>query len=478
MTDAERPAPTTFPPGFRWGAATASYQIEGAVAEDGRTPSIWDTFSHTPGKVANGDTGDVAADHYHRVGADVALMAELGLQAYRFSTSWSRILPEGWGRVNQRGLDFYSRLVDELLGHGIEPVVTLYHWDLPQVLQDQGGWAERATAYHFADYAAVVAAALGDRVTTFTTLNEPWCSAFLGHASGVHAPGITDIVTSLRAAHHLNLAHGLGATALRAALPPTGQVSVTLNLMQLYPATPTPEDEDAVRSVDAVANRIFLEPMLNGGYPQDLIVDTAALTDWSFVQAGDAEAIQVPIDVLGINYYTPARVAAVRPQDRERLAARAAEGPLGDQEPAYWPGSHLAYEVPQDGPYTDMGWRIEPSAFSALLLRVAKDYPWVPLMITENGAAYPDVIDADGHVHDADRIAYLDAHLAALLDAMDAGADVRAYFLWSLLDNFEWAWGYEKRFGIVYVDYETQVRTPKDSAFWYRSVIQAHALPR
>jgi beta-glucosidase len=465
-----------FPARFVWGAATAAYQIEGAVAEDGRLPSIWDTFSHEPGRVRNGDTGDIAADHYHRVAGDVALMADLGLHAYRFSTSWSRIIPTGSGPVNPAGLDFYSRLVDELLAHNIAPVVTLYHWDLPQPLEDAGGWANRDTAYRFAEYAAVVGRALGDRVELFSTLNEPWCSAFLGYASGVHAPGQTDLVTSLRAAHHLNLAHGLGTSALRACIPPAGQVSVTLNLANVRPVSDGEADIDAARSVDAVANRIFLEPMLNGGYPQDLFADTTDVTDWSFILPEDEAAIKQDIDVLGINYYAPSLVAARQPGDEALITKRWVNDPQGSDEPSIWPGSHRAYSMPQDGPHTAMGWRIEPSSLTELLDRMTADYPWVPLMITENGAAFPDPVSADGSIHDQDRIAYLQSHIAAVHDSIRDGANIRGYFLWSLMDNFEWAWGYTKRFGIVHVDFDTQERTPKDSASWYRSVIEANGL--
>ena len=470
-------AGTSFPPGFIWGAATAAYQIEGATTEDGRGPSIWDTFSHTPGRVQGGDTGDVAADHYHRVGEDVALMADLGLPAYRFSIAWPRIVPDGSGAVNQAGVDFYSRLVDELLGRGIDPLITLYHWDLPQPLQDVGGWTNRDTAARFAEYALVVGSTLGDRVTTFTTLNEPWCSAFLGYASGVHAPGIADQAGSLAAAHHLNLAHGLSSTALRTVLPAGAQVSVTLNLAHIRPASDSAADTGAVRAVDAVANRIFLQPILGGGYPDDLIDDTRNVTDWSFVHDGDCEAIQQRPDILGVNYYSPTLVAALRPADHSKITERRVNDPQGADVPSAWPGTDLAYSIPQSGPHTSMGWRIEPGSLTELLERLHDSYPSLPLMITENGAAFPDPVGPDGIVHDEDRIDYVDGHLAAIRAAMDAGVDVRGYFLWSLMDNFEWAWGYSKRFGIVHVDYETQVRTPKASAHWYREVIARNGLP-
>jgi beta-glucosidase len=454
----------SFPPGFVWGAATASYQIEGAAGEDGRGPSIWDTFSHTPGKVLGGDTGDVACDHYHRMPEDVAIMAELGLQAYRFSVAWPRIVPTGSGAVNQAGLDFYRRLVDELLGHDIAPMATLYHWDLPQPLEDAGGWTNRATAERFAEYAP-----------TFITLNEPWCSAYLGYAAGVHAPGRTNSADALAAVHHLNLAHGLGASALRAVLPSSAQVALTLNLAQVRPASDSPADIDAARHVDGLANRVFLDPVLRGEYPADVLDDLRHLTDWSFIRDGDTGLIHTPLDQLGINYYTPTLVAAVTPDLRAQIGGRWSNDPTGTAGPSAYPGTDLAVSVPQEGPYTAMNWRIEPASLTELLMRVHRDYPGVPLVITENGAAFDDTVGADGAVHDDDRIAYIDGHLRAVHDAISAGADVRGYFVWSLMDNFEWAFGYSKRFGIVRVDYPTGTRTVKDSANWYRDVIAAQS---
>jgi beta-glucosidase len=467
---------TPFPEGFIWGVATASYQIEGAVAEDGRTPSIWDTFSHTPGKILNGDTGDIAIDHYHRVAEDVAIMADLGLHGYRFSISWPRVIPHGSGPVNQRGIDFYSKLVDRLLDAGITPVATLYHWDLPQELEDAGGWPNRDTALRFADYAEVVGRALGDRVAMFTTLNEPWCSAFLGYASGIHAPGSVDNAAALAAAHHLNLAHGTGAAALRAAAPGEIQVSVTLNLHKLRPASDSPADLDAVRSVDAIANRIFLGPIMDGAYPVDLFNDTAHITDWSFVQSSDLETIHVRPDVLGINYYQPALIAALVPTDGAGLTKRWLNDPLGEVEPAMWPGSDRAYSLPQAGPQTDMRWLIDASSLTDLLIDAHRSTHGIPVMITENGAAFVDDLRPDGTVQDGDRIAFLHQHLAAVHAAIEAGVDVRGYFLWSLMDNFEWAYGYSQRFGIVHVDFATQVRTPKASARWYQQVIRDNGL--
>jgi beta-glucosidase len=449
-----------FPTGFVWGTATAAYQIEGAAAEDDRSPSVWDTFCRVPGKVANADNGDVACDHYHRLESDLDLMATLGVPSYRFSVSWSRVVPNAGEKVNQVGLDFYQRAVDGLLERGITPLLTLYHWDLPQVLQDVGGWVNRETVDRFVDFAEVVGRALGDRVPTVTTLNEPFCAAFLGYGSGVHAPGVRDNAAALAAAHHLNLAHGRAVSALRAVLPSESQVSVTLNLHQVEPATESEEDRVACRHVDAIANLVFLEPMLRGRYPEQLLADTRHITDWAFVRDGDLAEISAPIDLLGVNYYSPALIAAPTPDNQGDL----------------WPGTDLASSVRGPGPYTDMGWPIEAEALTRLLIRVHTDYPELPLVVTENGCAYPDVVSPDGQVHDPDRVAYLRSHLVAVVNALAAGADVRGYYVWSLLDNFEWAWGYSKRFGIIFVDYETQERVPKDSSHWFSTVIARNAV--
>ncbi|OKJ93546.1 beta-glucosidase [Streptomyces sp. CB03234] len=445
----------TFPAGFRWGTATAAYQIEGAADEDGRTPSIWDTFSRTPGAVRNGDTGDIAADHYHRMAEDVALMKDLGVTDYRFSVAWPRVQPTGRGPAVQKGLDFYRRLTDELLAADIRPVVTLYHWDLPQELEAAGGWPHRETAERFAAYAGLVADALGDRVATWTTLNEPWCAAFLGYASGVHAPGRTDPVAALRAAHHLNLAHGRAVRVLRDALPSSAEVSLTLNLHAVRALSGSAEDREAARRVDALGNRLFLDPVFHGRLPADLVEDTAALTDWSFVREGDLEVIATPVDSLGINYYSPTVVAAGT-----------------SESPSPWPGAepHVRF-VPAPGPRTAMDWPVDADGLYELLTRLRDELPGVPLMVTENGAAYDDYADPSGDVHDPERVDYLHAHLAAVHRALADGVDVRGYFLWSLLDNFEWAYGYGKRFGIVHVDFASQRRTPKDSARWYADVI-------
>jgi beta-glucosidase len=464
----------SFPPDFVWGSATAAYQIEGAAHADGRLPSIWDVFCQVPGKVANGDTGEVACDHYHRMAEDLDLMAELGLPSYRFSVSWPRVIPGGSGPVNEAGLDFYRRLVDGLLERNITPLLTLYHWDLPQALQVAGGWTNRDTADRFVEFAVAVAEALGDRVPGFTTLNEPFCSAFLGYASGVHAPGETDRHAALTAAHHLNLAHGRAVRALRSVT--AAQLSLTLNLAQLYPASDSEADLAAVEHVDRIANRIFLDPILHGSYPQELLTETKHLSDWAFLADGDLAEIAAPIDSLGVNFYNPTTIAAATEQLRSRLSGRWQNDPAGTPGRSPWPGTDLAFSVPTPGPQTGMGWPIVPEAFTELLLRVHRDYPGVPMVVTENGAAFDDVV-VDGAVHDADRVDYVHRHLAAVHAAIEAGADVRGYYLWSFLDNFEWAWGYSKRFGIVYVDYESLARIPKDSARWFADTISQNSIP-
>ncbi len=469
MTDDAR----TFPPDFLWGSATAAYQVEGAVTEGGRGPSIWDTFSHTPGRTLGGDTGDVAADHYHRFRDDVALMADLGLHAYRFSISWSRVQPGGSGAFNPEGIAFYSDLVDALTEAGVAPVVTLYHWDLPQELEDAGGWANRETALRFADYAERMARELGDRITVWTTLNEPWCTAYLGYGSGVHAPGRTDGAAALAAVHHLNLAHGLAARAIRGVLGEQAQLSITLNLHVVRPDDAgSAADRDAVRRIEALANGAFLGPLLDGAYPADLLADTAAVTDWAFVRDGDLDLVRTPLDVLGVNYYSTVRVrhhdgTDERPQDDGHGASSASP----------WIGATDVAFVRQPGPYTAMGWNIEPAGMTDLLLSLRAAYPDQPLMITENGAAFDDEVAPDGRVHDPRRVSYLHDHIEAVGRAIDAGADVRGYFVWSLLDNFEWGYGYERRFGIIRVDYDTLARTPKDSAHWYRELVRTGTLP-
>jgi beta-glucosidase len=441
-----------FPDGFQWGVATASYQIEGAVSEDGRAPSIWDTFSHTPGKTLNGDTGDVADDHYHRWPEDLELLRELGVDLYRFSLAWPRLQPDGRGALNEAGVDFYARLVDGLLEQGVQPWVTLYHWDLPQALQDAGGWPSRETAERFAEYAALVHERLSDRVGIWTTLNEPWCSAFLGHAQGRHAPGIQDDGAALRAAHHLLLGHGMAVRAMREQ-GADSRFGLTLNLYPIDPATEDPADADAARRIDCLANRLFLDPVLRGRYPED----APPLP----IQDGDEALIGQPLDVLGVNYYS-------------RHVTRA--GPGANGAPWPWVGARDVEFVQRGLPRTEMGWEIDPSGLYEVLTRVHREYPPIPLFVTENGAAFADEPAPDGSVPDPDRIAYLDGHFRAAHRAIEEGVDLRGYFVWSLMDNFEWGHGYSKRFGLVHIDYETLQRTPKDSARWFAAVTRSNGL--
>ncbi|BCJ55503.1 beta-glucosidase [Actinoplanes sp. NBRC 14428] len=447
-----------FPPSFKWGVATSSYQIEGAVAEDGRTPSIWDTFCRVPGAVAGGDHGDVACDHYHRMPQDVALIKSLGVDTYRFSVAWPRVQPHGRGPVNPAGLGFYDRLTDELLTAGVDPWVTLYHWDLPQELEDAGGWPNRDTAYRFADYAMLVFDKLSDRVETWTTMNEPWCSAWLGYATGVHAPGRKDFDAALAAVHHLLLGHGLATQRMRAAATREHTFGITLNMGTADPATDTQRDRDAARRADGMGLRIYLDPLHRGAYPQDMVDDLAARGASFPVQDGDLEIISTPFEVLGVNFYFG--------QD---FSGTDEDGNEVDAD-----GHPVVRAVIPDRPRTAMNWPITPERFTQLLVRLHRDYPGLPLVVTENGAAFDDAADESGFVADEDRTAYLAEHIAAVAAAREQGADVRGYFAWSLMDNFEWAEGYAKRFGIVHVDYETQERTPKQSALWYRDTISRH----
>ncbi|GFJ77654.1 beta-glucosidase [Phytohabitans houttuyneae] len=411
-----------------------------------------------------GETGDVACDHFHRSSDDVKLMADLGLKSYRFSLAWPRIQPDGRGPANEAGLDFYRRLVDDLLAHGIEPWVTLYHWDLPQALEDEGGWPARDTAGRFAEYAEIAHRALGDRVRYWTTLNEPWCSAFLGYGSGVHAPGRSNGADALRAAHHLMLGHGLAVQAMRAAQP-DHQLGITVNLYAISPETDSPADADAARRIDALANRVFLDPVLRGQYPADLIEDVREVTDFGHVREGDLAIISTPLSVLGINYYSRYVVGA---PDGEST------GPYW-RAPSNWPGSESVRFGSRGLPVTDMNWEIDAPGLVEVLERVHREYPAIPIYITENGSAFVDKV-VDGQVDDPERVAYFDAHLRACSDAIEAGVPLRGYFAWSLMDNFEWAWGYSKRFGMVYVDYDSQVRIPKSSAKWYAEVIRRNGL--
>jgi beta-glucosidase len=446
----------SLPRGFRWGAATSAYQIEGAVAEEGRTPSIWDTFCRVPGAIDNGDVGDTACDHYHRMPGDVALIRDLGIDTYRFSVAWPRVQPGGRGPVNAAGIAFYDRLVDELLAQGVDPWLTLYHWDLPQELEDAGGWPVRDTAYRFADYAQLVYDRLGDRVTHWTTLNEPWCSAMLGYVEGVQAPGRQDFEAGLHAVHHLLLGHGLAAQRLRASARGPLELAITLNLSTSNPATDAPEDIDAARRADGLGLRIYLEPLVHGRYPEDVVADLAQRGVRLPVADGDLEIINAALDSLGVNYYFSMRSSGT-----------AEDGSTHDAD-----GLPISRGLPYGLPRTAMGWEIMSEDFLDLLLRLGRDYPGLPMLITENGAAFADKPDADGYVDDQDRVDYLASHIAAVAQAREAGTDIRGYFVWSLLDNFEWAYGYDKRFGIVRVDYATQRRIPKRSAYWYRDTIR------
>jgi len=466
MSSDYRDSGLVFPPNFIVGSATAAYQVEGAARDDGRTESIWDTFSHTPGMTWNGDTGDVADDHYYRFESDLDLMAELGLDAYRFSISWPRFQPGGQGRVNPEGVSFYSRLVDGLLSRGIRPIATLYHWDLPQELEDEGGWPERDTAMWFAEYAELAATALGDRVHTWTTLNEPWCSAYLGYGSASHAPGRTSDADALAAVHHLNLAHGLAVPRIRAAATNSPEVSATLNFHVIRG-----EDAEAKRRIDALANRAFTSPMLLGRYDDDFIADTSEVTDWSFVHAGDLASIHQPLDFLGVNYYSTVTVKMW-----DGVGERVMNDGHKDMGGSAWPGSRNVEFLPQAGPYTAMNWNIAPDGLEELLVDLSERFPDLPLMITENGAAFDDEV-TDGRVHDADRVDYLNRHFTAAHRAMQRGVNLQGYLVWSLLDNFEWGYGYSKRFGIVRVDYDTQERIVKDSGLWVSEVAKNKATP-
>jgi beta-glucosidase len=434
-----------FPSDFVWGAATAAYQVEGAATDDGRGESIWDRFSATPGKVVNGDTGALACDTYHRYAEDIGLMRSLGIGAFRLSVAWPRILPEGRGRVNRAGLDFYDRLVDDLLANGLDPYVTLYHWDLPQVLEDRGGWPARETVEAFEEYTEVVVATLGDRVRHWITQNEPWVVSWLGYGLGLHAPGRTSEQDALAAGHHLLLAHGRAAQILRREAP-AAEVGIAIDLVPTYPFSDAEADVEAARQSDGFRNRWFLDPVLGHGYPDDTLERYAGILPT--IEDGDMETIAAPLDFLGVNYYT-------------RNVVRAGVG-----------------EVATEGAeHTEMGWEVYPGGLYALLVRLHAEYELPDLYITENGAAFPDARQ-NGRVPDPRRISYLEGHLDALASAIAEGVPVRGYFLWSLLDNFEWAFGYSRRFGIVYVDFDTLERVPKDSFAWYRDFIAAQRAER
>ena len=453
--------PLQLPEGFLLGASTAAYQIEGAVGEDGRGVSIWDTFSHTPGKVRGGDTGDVACDSYHRFREDADLLAGLGLSAYRFSIAWPRIRPEGNGRVNQKGLDHYKALLETLHERSIAPVATLYHWDLPQGLEDKGGWAERATAEAFAEYAGIVAKALGDGVARWITLNEPQVSADHGYRTGTHAPGISDLGKAAAANHHLLLAHGLATSALRAVLPSGRPVGITLDLHPVRPAAKG--IDDLVATVEAEQNGCYLEPVLHGRYPS--AARPQLVPGPQVVREGDLDLIKAPLDFLGINYYSP---LYVRPGDWDAL---------GHSETRRVGHPGVVTYHPPELETTSMGWLVEPEGLYDLLQRLAKEQPGLDLYVTENGCAAEDYVSTDGMVHDLERVRYLHRHLDASARAVADGVPLRGYFVWSLLDNFEWAWGFQKRFGVAFVDFGDQRRIVKDSGRFLAEVAKAHAVP-
>jgi beta-glucosidase len=444
-----RERPMQFPADFVWGAATAAYQIEGAVAEDGRGESIWDRFTATPGKILNGDHGGVACDFYHRYRDDVRLMRQLGMDAYRFSVAWPRILPQGRGDVNPAGLDFYDRLVDELLANGIEPFLTLYHWDLPQVLEDRGGWPVQETVEAFVEYTEVVAARLGDRVRYWITQNEPWVIAWLGYATGQDAPGRTCEADAVAAGHHVLVAHGRAVEVLRRDVP-GAQVGIAIDLLPMHPLTDSEANVGAARDEDAVRNRWFLDPVLRGEYPAEGLLRLESMLPPRF--SDDMRTISTPLDFLGINYYRRHIVQA---------------GPLGGRP---------TIVDPEDAELTGMGWEVYPDALYELLLRLHHEYDVPPLYITENGAAFEDN-RSNGHVNDPRRTSYIQRHVEAMKRALDEGVPLAGYFVWSLLDNFEWSRGYSQRFGLVYVDYETLERVPKASYYWYRDLIASSTSP-
>src|SRR5579875_428423 len=450
-----------FPDGFLWGAATAAYQIEGAPDADGKGPSIWDTFSHTPGKVFHGDTGDVACDSYHRYPEDIAMLARLGVGAYRFSISWPRIQPDGRGAPNAKGLDYYNRVIDALLEKGITPMVTLYHWDLPQALQDKGGWAMRDIAEIFADFAAIAGEAFGDRVHRWITLNEPWVVAHAGYRDGRHAPGIKDPARAVAANHHLLLAHGRAVAALRAASPSPAQVGITLNLAVVRATSP--EASGLATELETRQNGAYLGPLLHGAYPERLTAEFSPARVPGLVRDGDFGVIREPIDFLGVNFYAPQYVG-IRPDGEPRRG-----------EQLIGPNQVLVH--PEGMPLTAMNWLVDSSAIYELMTRLRDETGGLPLYVTENGSAWYDYVTQDGTVEDYERVKYLRDHLAALHAAICDGVNLRGYFAWSLLDNFEWAEGYAKRFGLVFVDYGTQKRILKRSGEFYASVVRANALP-
>ncbi len=457
---------TAFPPDFLWGAATSAYQIEGAVHEDGRVPSVWDRFAALPGTTYQGQTGEIAADHYHRMEEDVALMAELNLSTYRFSLSWPRILPQGTGAVNERGLDFYDRLVDALLARGIRPLATLYHWDLPMALQERGGWLNRDTAYAFADYASVVAHRLGDRIAWWLTHNEPWCSAYLGYALGIHAPGLRDKQLAVNVGHHILLSHGLAVPRLREHLSPEAQVGIAIDFYPVYAADTRPETLLAVKQADTFRNRWFLDPVFRGHYPEDLFANLGVAPPP--IQEGDFALISTPIDFLGVNYYS--RMLVRSHTDTATSTTDVANTISAD-------GYEAVEHIPGAG-YTEMGWEIFPDGLGNILMRIHREYGPKALVVTESGAAFDDQWDGNGTIHDQQRIDYLRGHIQMVAEVIRQGVPIKGYVVWSFLDNFEWSEGYRKRFGLVYVDYPTQRRIIKDSGHWYASLVASHRAAR
>lgn len=442
----------SFPEDFMWGASTSAYQIEGAVQEDGRALSTWDHFASVPGAIYQGQTGEIATDHYHRMEEDVALMAALNLKAYRFSISWPRVLPQGTGTVNQRGLDFYDRLVDTLLAHDITPLATLYHWDLPLALYDRGGWLARETAYAFADYAEVVTSRLGDRVHRWITHNEPWCTSYLSYALGAHAPGMRDKQLAFNVGHHVLLSHGLAVPRMRAQLPAQAKVGIALDFYPVYAADDSSETRLAVKRADAFRNRWFLDPIFRGSYPESLFADMGV--QQPPIQEGDLALIATPIDFLGVNYYS------------RMLVRGCQDGVSRSEEDSY----ETITSIPGSS-YTDMGWEIFPEGLATILTRLHREYGVPSLVVTESGAAFEDHWDGNNGIHDPQRLEYLRAHIQAIAGVREQGVPVDGYCTWSLMDNFEWAEGYRKRFGLVYVDYPTLRRIVKDSGLWYASFI-------
>ncbi|WP_437738526.1 GH1 family beta-glucosidase [Sorangium sp. So ce1335] len=450
-----------FPDKFVWGVATSSYQIEGATSEDGRSESIWDRFAKTPGQITDGTNGDIACDHYHRWPEDIALMKSLGMMAYRFSIAWPRVLPNGRGAVNQKGLDFYSRLVDGLLEAGIEPYATLFHWDLPQVLQDEvGGWQHRSTADAFVEFTDAVTRKLGDRVKKWITHNEPWCTAFLSYEKGIHAPGMRDFGKALAVSHHLLLSHGLAVPVIRGNCPGS-EVGITLNSNYAMPASPSAADYDAARHYDGYFTRWFLDPLYGRHYPADMIADYIKLghlppEGLTVCKPGDLDIIATHCDFIGLNYYSRAVLRSTKVPEEQNLPRTEHVAPASEK--------------------TEMDWEVYPEGLRRLLLRLHVEYGVPKIYVTENGAAYSEGPDKDGRIRDERRLRFLRDHFIAARRAIDAGVPLAGYFVWSLMDNYEWDRGYEQRFGIVWVDYETQRRTPKDSALWYKGVIAANAV--